>query len=237
MRKRLPILLITLGIMISAYPLVGEAYTNWQQYRFMQQLEDTFSAETVEETDTTSVDDSTVAVAETDTTEDIAASEPSEAVTTSTVPEPEVTPAASPSPKPVKRIVQKVLGSIQINKIKVKYPIVEGVKAENLRVAIGHIPGTAGLGEVGNTALAGHRSHAFGKFFNRLDELEAGDEIIITVNKKSFKYVVYDKLVVDPTDTSVLRGTKKNKVVTLITCTPLYSSTHRLVIHAQMVQG
>ena len=76
-----------------------------------------------------------------------------------------------------------MLGLIEIKKIKVNLPIVEGVESSNLKAGIGHIPGSAGLGQLGNSALAGHRSYTFGNFFNRLDELQIGDIITITTKR------------------------------------------------------
>ncbi len=129
---------------------------------------------------------------------------------------------------------QKVLGIIQIKKIKVKEPIVEGVSKANLRAGIGHIPGTAALGQNGNCALAGHRNYAFKKFFRRLDELEAGDEIIITTKKEDLKYTVTGKIVVTPDDVSVLAGNSEDNIISLITCTPVYVASHRLIVTAEL---
>jgi sortase A len=140
-------------------------------------------------------------------------------------------PSKNSKPKIV-RVKQKVIGIIEIPKIKVKLPIVEGVKKENLRVGIGHIPGTAQLGEVGNSALAGHRSYALGHFFNRLDEVVVGDEITILTKKNSYIYKVYEKLVVLPEDVSVINPVENKNIITLITCTPIRVATHRLIIHA-----
>lgn len=144
--------------------------------------------------------------------------------------------ASEPSKQLVKQASkQKVLGIIQISKIKVKAPIVEGVRSSNLKAGVGHIPGTAALGQTGNSALAGHRSYTFGKFFNRLDELAEGDEIIITTKKEELKYKVYKILVVTPDDVSVLKGSKDDNIITLITCTPIYVASHRLIVHARLV--
>lgn len=129
---------------------------------------------------------------------------------------------------------QTVLGIIQIKKIKVKAPVVEGVRESNLRAGVGHIPGTASLGQPGNCALAGHRSYTFGKFFNRLDELALGDEVIITTKKEDLKYKVSKITVVTPDDMSVLRGGKDENVITLITCTPIYIASHRLIVTAEL---
>lgn len=128
----------------------------------------------------------------------------------------------------------QVIGVILIDKIDAELPISEGVDLGTMNYAVGHMPGTAALGQVGNCVLAGHRSHTFGAFFNRLDELEAGDTIeIINSSGESVTYEVYEKLFVDPTDMSVLENTQDYRMVTLITCHPEVNPTQRLIIHAK----
>jgi sortase A len=129
---------------------------------------------------------------------------------------------------------QRILGLIKIEKIKVYLPIVEGIKKENLRVGIGHIPGTAALGSPGNSCLAGHRSYTLGRFFNSLDKLIVGDNVTIITKKTNYIYKVYEKLVVTPDTLSILDSNNKENIITLITCTPIYKATHRLVIHARL---
>jgi sortase A len=128
----------------------------------------------------------------------------------------------------------KVIGRLKIKKIKVDVPVVEGVSSANLRVGVGRIPGTSNIGEVGNTAIAGHRSYTFGRFFNRLNEVEPGDEIIIETKNGEYVYTVYEKKIVEPSDVSVLKRNKTEKVLTLITCEPIYVASHRLIIHARI---
>lgn len=129
---------------------------------------------------------------------------------------------------------QKVLGIIQIKKIKVSEPIVAGVSKSNLRAGIGHIPGTAAPGQSGNCALAGHRNYAFKKLFSRLDELKAGDEVRITTKKEDLTYKVTETKEVTPDDVSVLKGSKDRSIITLITCTPKYVASHRLIVTAEL---
>lgn len=128
----------------------------------------------------------------------------------------------------------QVLGRMLIEKINVDIPIVEGASAENLEISLGHLPGSSLIGEIGNTAIAGHRSHSYGYYFNRLDEMDVNDVIIIDTGEKTYKYIVYEKKVVEPTDLSVLNRSKKHSILTLITCHPLYSSKQRLIVHAYL---
>lgn len=98
---------------------------------------------------------------------------------------------------------------------------------------MGHFEGTALPGEKGNCSIAGHRSYTYSEFFNRLDELAIGDEITIKTPKGSFKYVVYDKFVVEPSRVEVLDATE-DATLTLVTCTPVRIATHRLIVKAML---
>ena len=125
------------------------------------------------------------------------------------------------------------IGIIEIPKIKLKYPVAEGVDNVTLRFCIGHMPKTAGLGEVGNSVLAGHRSHSFGDFFNRLDELETGDTIWIKTKSSSTAYTVYEKKRVNKKDLSVLSQKGNDKVLTLITCELGVNPEERIIVKAK----
>lgn len=128
----------------------------------------------------------------------------------------------------------KLMGRIEIPKINLRLPILEGTSQASLKKAAGHLTGTNLPGEVGNAAIAAHRGHRYGRLFNRLDELEIGDSIIIQSNNSTYQYTVYEIKVVEPIDVSVLNRNSSDKILTLITCTPLYDATHRLIVHAKI---
>lgn len=131
--------------------------------------------------------------------------------------------------------ILKTLGVIKIDKIDLEYPIGEGTDANALRYSIGHLTGSAEVNELGNNVMAGHRSHSYGTYFHRLDEVEVGDTIeIIDMTGTEVTYIVYETKIVDESDLSVMRGSKDYRVITLITCDPLYqpNPTNRLIVHA-----
>jgi sortase A len=130
--------------------------------------------------------------------------------------------------------VEKAIGILYIDKIQLKLPILNGSTASHLEKGAGHLPGTDLLGEFGNTAIAAHRSHTYGRFFNRLNELEKGDIIRLKSLAGEFQYDVYDVKIVHPNDLSILNRNGKEKIITLITCDPIYEATHRLIVHAKM---
>ena len=90
------------------------------------------------------------------------------------------------------------------------------------------------IGEIGNCVIAGHRNYSFGKYFNRLNEVEIGDNIYVDTKDATYKYEVYDIIVVEPDDLSVLDNTDE-EIITLYTCTPVVIGTHRLVVKAKRV--
>lgn len=135
----------------------------------------------------------------------------------------------------VKEVKMGAIGIISIPKIDLKVAIGEGIDNKTLKYAVGHFEGTALPGENGNFCVAGHRSYTYGQYFNRLDELEKGDEITVRTKKGEFKYEVTEKKVVEPTEVSVLDKTK-DETITLVTCTPVRIATHRLIVIGKLVK-
>lgn len=129
------------------------------------------------------------------------------------------------------------LGILAIRKIELKLPLLKGASLANLKIGAGLMEETAGPGEPGNMVLTAHRSYTYGRFFNRLDEVEAGDEIIVATLEDVYRYVVYDKLIVEPNDTSVTGGDPDEKILTLVTCHPVHNATHRLIVQARLIDA
>nr|MDT0667201.1 sortase [Micromonospora sp. DSM 115978] len=65
--------------------------------------------------------------------------------------------------------------------------VVEGVTVEALELGPGHYPGTALPGEIGNFVVSGHRT-TYGAPFSRLDELDAGDPVVVEARDRYFTY-------------------------------------------------
>ncbi|MGH9026180.1 MAG: class E sortase [Acidimicrobiia bacterium] len=125
------------------------------------------------------------------------------------------------------------VGIIRIPKIGLDRVVVEGTSVPDLRMGPGHYPGTPLPGQLGNSAIAGHRT-TYGAPFNRLDELEAGDLIELETVQGKFKYKVTEQQVVSPSQTEVLDPTPNAATLTLTTCNPKYSAAQRLVVKAEL---
>ncbi|MGP4079673.1 class D sortase [Pseudalkalibacillus sp. R45] len=128
----------------------------------------------------------------------------------------------------------ELVGTIEIPSIDAKLPVLEGATLSNLKKGAGHLEGTSFLGQSGNSAIAAHRSYTYGKDFNRLNEVELDDEIIIKTKDETYTYTVYHTTRVLPDDTSVLESDPSENIVTLITCDPIKDPTHRLIVQAKL---
>jgi len=139
-----------------------------------------------------------------------------------------------PAAEPLQQI-EGLEGMLHIEKIDLKLPILKGATAANLKKGAASIDDTGEPGEVGNYAVAGHRNRTFGRNFNRLDELEAGDMIEVDNGGDIFRYEVTEKLYVKPNEVWVLEAKGGLKEITLVTCHPLGKSTHRLIVKGKMI--
>lgn len=119
-------------------------------------------------------------------------------------------------------------------------PIVEDTGLEVLSRGVGHYVGTAMPGEVGNFAVAGHRT-TYGKPFNQIHELEAGDRIVIETAAAYSVYLVDDHTIVPPTDTDVIApvpgapaAEATESWLTMTSCHPMFSARARYIVHARL---
>ena len=119
---------------------------------------------------------------------------------------------------------------LKIPKLGVEKTVVQGVSLNMLKKGPGHYPSTPMPGQPGNAAIAGHRT-TYGAPFFRIDELEAGDPILVTTRQGRFEYQVSEKRVVRPSETAVLKPTEDNRL-TITTCHPRFSASQRLVVIA-----
>lgn len=133
-----------------------------------------------------------------------------------------------------------VYARIEIPKIDLVMPVSDEASLYSLRVTIGHYAPSPDLGEVGNAVFFGHRMYAYGRHFNRVDELLPGDKVVFRTFSRLYTYEVYDKLVIEPWELPPLleSGDTKDKQLTLVTCTPLTEprGTHRLLILGKLIE-
>lgn len=132
-------------------------------------------------------------------------------------------------------IPQNIIGILEIPKIDIKVAIQEGTDEQTLKYAVGHFENTALPGQTGNFAVAGHRAYTYNKFFSNLDQLQEEDTIQVLTKEDTYTYKITSSQVVLPEQVEVLDQEENKSTITLITCTPKYTGTHRLVLKGELI--
>ncbi len=124
--------------------------------------------------------------------------------------------------------------TLVIPSIGVREKVLEGESVYTVDKGIWHRPRSSSPDKMSNTVLVGHRFtyHNTPPFYN-LDKVRVGDEIGLYWNGKAYTYKVAAIKVVDPQDVSIEQPTA-NSILTLYTCTPLWTSKQRLVVQASL---
>ncbi|MDH6373325.1 sortase A [Paenibacillus sp. PastF-3] len=214
--RKFSYVLILAGILIMLYPKANEWYNDWQQDKLLESAE-------LSTTESTPPPDLKSRYAEV-----------TQLLAEESVLDAQAQPQETEKPEPEIEVGGKVIALIEIDKIDLKLPVLEGATKANMKHAAAHMKETTPLGEIGNAAIAAHRARTTGRLFNRLNEVVIGDTISVKTSDQTYNYEVYDISVVLPSDVSVLDGNNKDKILTLITCDPLVDPTHRLIVHAKL---
>jgi sortase A len=126
-----------------------------------------------------------------------------------------------------------LIGRIEIPRLGVSVVVVEGIDTPVLRRAVGHIPGTAMPGQIGNVGIAAHRD----TYFRPLRKIRRGDIVTLTTLRGDYRYSVVSTKIVKPEDVTVL-DPDGNQILTLVTCYPFFfvgSAPNRFIVRAQRV--
>ncbi len=119
-------------------------------------------------------------------------------------------------------------------------PIAEGIGVEDVLnpIGIGHYPGTSMPGQVGNFALAGHRT-SHGDALIDINQLDVGDSIYVETPDGWYRYVFRAHEYVLPTGVEVLAAVPQSqgaaptdRILTLTSCNPIHSVSERYIAYA-----
>lgn len=103
--------------------------------------------------------------------------------------------------------------------------------------------GSTPPGQPGNLYLFSHSTNApwnivrYNAIFYLLRELAPGDRVIIFYQNRRYDYVVFDKVIAQPTDVSYLTNKYPYPVLTLQTCDPPGTLLNRLIVRAKLVSS
>lgn len=110
----------------------------------------------------------------------------------------------------------------------------EGSNEAVLMKGLWHRPGTSSPDKESNTVIAGHRfTYSDPAVFYHLDKIKEGDNIILYWDKTKYVYRVSLIKEVLPTEVEVEKPSRE-PILTLYTCTPLWTSKNRLVVQANL---
>jgi sortase A len=122
--------------------------------------------------------------------------------------------------------------------------VIEGTDTASLQKGPGHYTrsddeetheqgdGSAFPGQGETVGIAGHRT-TYGAPFNKMDEVEPGDEITLEMPYATFTYEVQKVDIVDPSEIGVVRNVGYERLV-LSACHPLYSAAQRIITFAKL---
>jgi LPXTG-site transpeptidase (sortase) family protein len=116
-------------------------------------------------------------------------------------------------------------------------PILQGNSVSILLKGGWLFPGTSTPDAGGNSVIFGHRFRylpPISNTFYNLDKVKNSDQFTITWRGKIYTYQVVNIKIIEPTDLSVLAPSTMSQV-TLVTCSPLFSSKQRLVVVAKQI--
>jgi LPXTG-site transpeptidase (sortase) family protein len=108
--------------------------------------------------------------------------------------------------------------------------------------AAGWLATSATLGVPGNTVFSGH-NNLYGEVFGHLQDLKVGDVMLVYSGAREFAYVIvmkmilperFEPLAVRLTNAEWIQPSRDERL-TLVTCWPYESNTHRLIIVATPV--
>ena len=119
-------------------------------------------------------------------------------------------------------------------------PIAEGTGTVQVlnKGEIGHYPNTSMPGDVGNFAIAAHRT-SYGKPFNGLSNLRVGDHIFVETKDGWYQYSFRNLEYVRPTGVGVIAPVPQNdgadpedRIMTMTSCNPLFSAAERIIAYS-----
>jgi len=130
--------------------------------------------------------------------------------------------------------------SVTIPKLKIENAIVM-VAGDDLSESLIHYGGTPLPGQYGNAVIFGHSTlpqfynpKSYKTMFSLLPTLTIGDKIFVTYDDVKYTYVVYDMVVVEPTDLTPLLQRFDDSYLTVVTCVPPGTYWKRLNVKAKL---
>jgi sortase A len=155
-------------------------------------------------------------------------------------------PTGKVDPGPVPMVAGQAFAVMRIPRLGAGWssPVIAGVTLPDLAEGVGHYPGTAAPGQIGNFAVAGHR-RTHGQPFADLQLLRPGDKVVVETATAVYVYQVDNDpnaTIVLPTAVWVIEPvpgkptvTPTSALITLTTCNPTWNSSHRMIVFGHLI--
>lgn len=132
-----------------------------------------------------------------------------------------------------------VIGQLSYPTLGISLPIYHGTGSEAISKGVGHLYGSSLPvgGPSTHSVLTSHSGLLNASLFTPLPKAKVGDTFSMTVLGEQYYYQVDGLETVEPFITDSLGVVAGEDRVTLITCTPIGVNSHRLLVHAQRVDG
>ena len=130
-----------------------------------------------------------------------------------------------------------IMGYVKIPSIQIRLPIYHGCTENELSKGAGHLPSSSLPvgGKSTHAVLAAHSGRADSKMFTDLDQVKEGDLVYLYVLNKTLTYEVDQITVTTPDDTDAIQIIDGKDLLTLLTCTPYGTNTHRLLVRGHRI--
>ena len=131
----------------------------------------------------------------------------------------------------------EVMARLVVPSAKIDLPVRHGTEDDAIARGAGHLFGT-GLpvgGKGVNAVLTAHSGMRTASLFDGLRDVKVGDIAYVQVAGKKLAYKVRAIHVIKPTQLELFHPVAGKDILTLFTCTPYGTNTHRLVVTAERI--
>lgn len=131
----------------------------------------------------------------------------------------------------------KTIALVSIPKIHEVLPVFDNTSATALDNGVGLLENTdppiGGKGR--HSVLTGHSGLSLNRLFTDLPKVKKGDKFYIKINGQVHAYQVDQLKTVTPDNLRYFATDPKQDYVTLVTCTPLFINSHRLLVRGHRI--
>jgi len=134
-------------------------------------------------------------------------------------------------------IEDSCIGFISLPRINIELPIYLGANTANMDKGAVHLTQTSYPigGENTNSVIAAHRGQTRNMFRN-IDQMQVGDEVIITNFREELVYQVVQIEIIYPYDIAKVKIQPGRDLVTLVSCHPVGTTYQRYIVYCERVE-